>query len=143
MNNISSWTILIYANGNNELEPEMWKARLDAEKAGSNRDVNVLMQLGREDRQMVYILRPEDIIPAASKQWTGVRRYYIKKEKSILLDEMGNINMAHPKNLYYFLKWGIEHYPAHHYLVILGGHAFQEPSFKTYMPSFFFSSKTV
>lgn len=26
------WTILIYANGNNELEPEIWESKLDAEK---------------------------------------------------------------------------------------------------------------
>jgi hypothetical protein len=119
------WTLLIYANGNNELEPEMWQAKLDAEKTGSSHDVDAIMQIGREDRQLIRILRPMDILPDASERWVGVRRYYIKKNQSDLINDLGSINMAHPRSLYDFIKWGTENYPARHYMLILGGHALQ------------------
>jgi hypothetical protein len=119
------WTLLIYANGNNELEPEMWQAKLDAEKAGSGHNVNVIMQIGRENRQLIRILRPMDMLPDADERWVGARRYYIKKNQSDFINDLGNINMAHPRSLYDFIKWGMENYPARHYMLILGGHALQ------------------
>lgn len=120
-----NWTILIYANGNNELEPEMWQAKFDAEKTGSDLNVNVVMLIGRESRQLTSVLRPTGIIPDTGEQWTGVKRYYIKKNHSDLIGDLGSINMAHPGTLYDFIRWGMENYPARHYILILGGHALQ------------------
>lgn len=74
-----NWTVLIYLNGNNDLEPEMWQAKLAAEKIGSNHEVNVLIQIGRENQQLSKIIRPVDVLPVADEKWTGVRRYYVKK----------------------------------------------------------------
>lgn len=119
------WTLLIYANGNNELEPEMWQAKLDAEKTGSSHNVNVIMQIGRENRQLISILRPMDMLPDADERWVGARRYYIKKNQSDLINDLGKINMAHPRSLYDFIKWGMDNYPARRYMLILGGHALQ------------------
>jgi hypothetical protein len=119
------WTLLIYANGNNELEPEMWQAKLDAEKTGSSQDVNVVMQIGRENRHLARILRPLDLLPDAGERWVGARRYYIRKNRSDLIDDLGSINMAHPRSLYDFVTWGMENYPARRHLLILGGHALQ------------------
>ena len=118
------WTLLI-TNGNNELEPEMWPAKLDAEKASSSHNVNVIMQIGRENRQFIRILRPMDMLPDADERWVGARRYYIKKNQSDFINDLGNINMAYPWSLYDFIKWGMENYPARHYMLILGGHALQ------------------
>ena len=119
------WTLLIYANGNNELEPEMWQAKLDAEKTGSSHNVNVIMQIGRENRQLIRILRPMDVLPDADERWVGTRRYYIKNKQSDLIDDLGMINMAHPRSLYDFVKWGMQNYPARRCMLILGGHALQ------------------
>ena len=38
--NSKEWTVLIYANGINELEPDIWKSKIDAEKSGSGENVN-------------------------------------------------------------------------------------------------------
>jgi hypothetical protein len=65
------------------------------------------------------------MLPDADERWVGTRRYYIKKNQSDLIDDLGNINMAHPRSLYDFIKWGTENYPARHYMLILGGHALQ------------------
>lgn len=119
------WTILIYANGNNELQPEMWQAKTDAERIGSSAKVHVVIQISREKNELVTILRPYDSLPQSSVKWIGARRYYLTSGKSVLIKDLGRINMADPVTLYDFIKWGISCYPAKHYLLLLGGHGYQ------------------
>lgn len=119
---IKDFTTLIYADGNNELEPEMWKSKIDAEKVGSSDNVNIVIQIARENMELVKIMRPSDSLIKSSENWTGVRRYYILKSESALIKDLGTINMAEPHNLYNFIKWGIENYPSKHYMLILSGH---------------------
>ena len=119
------WTILVYANGSNDLELEMHKARLDLATVGSDNKHNILLQIARGDRELAQILRPSDYIPPTKESWEGVRRYYIRKYKSVLLDELDQANMANPRELLKFVEWGMENYPAEHYIVILAGHGFQ------------------
>lgn len=116
------WTILIYADGNNEFEPEMYQNLLDCEKAGSNEYVDIVMQLGRENRKLAKLMRPSDKIPDDCNPWTGVRRYYVLKNSHELIEDIGKINMADPKSLYRFIKWGVKNYPSKHYMLVLGGH---------------------
>lgn len=123
-NSIKDWTVLIYADGNNELEPEIWKSKLAAEKTGSSDNINVIMQIGRESSELVKIIRPFDSIPEEDEHWTGVRRYYIQNSESILISDLGKINMADPHNLYNFIIWGIKTYPSKHFMLILAGHGF-------------------
>lgn len=118
------WTILIYANGNNELEPEMHQAMLNAEKVGSNHDVNVVIQLGRAKYELVKIIR-QDATPKADGSWSGVRRYFVAKGSSTLVGNLKRANMANPKQLYDFIRWGMRFYPANKYMLILGGHGYQ------------------
>ncbi len=119
------WTILIYANGNNELQPEIWRVKTDAEKVGSNENVNVVMQISREKNELISIIRPYETIPQVGVKWIGARRYFVTNDKSTLIKDLGRINMANPVTLYDFIKWGISGYPAKHYLLTLGGHGYQ------------------
>ena len=125
MTKIAKWTIMIYANGNNDLEPEMWQARLSAEKVCAGDDVKVVMQIGREENNLVTMLRPRQVAHLASEHWTGVRRYLLADGEAILLGDLGQKNMAAPRCLYEFVKETILLFPAEHYIVILGGHGYQ------------------
>lgn len=118
------WTIFIYANGNNELEPAMHQAMLNVEKVGSNTDVNVVIQLGRAKYELVKLIR-QDIDPKSNDSWSGVRRYLVVKGGSTLVGNLKKVNMADPKNLYDFIKWGMRLYPANKYMLILSGHGYQ------------------
>jgi len=120
--NEKEWSILIYANGNNEMEPEMYRAMKALEKGGSNSNVSVVLQIGRSDRELAKIMRPLERIPPNDDYWTGVRRYYVEENNMNLIEEMGKINMADPNNLYDFIKWGFTEYRAKHYMLILSGH---------------------
>lgn len=119
-----NWTILIYANGNNDLEPEMRQAMLNAEKVGSSPDVNVVIQLGRAESELVKIIRPTTTSKTAGG-WSGVRRYFVATGSSTLVGNLKRVNMADPKTLYDFIIWGMNSYPADRYMLILGGHGYQ------------------
>jgi hypothetical protein len=119
---LKDWTILNYANGNNEYEPEMYKALNDSASAGSDESVNIVMQIGRIEREVAKIIRPFEDFKNDDEMWTGVRRYHIREHKPEFLEDLGKINMADPKSLYEFITWGIENYPAKHFMLILGGH---------------------
>lgn len=116
------WTILIYANGNNEYEPEMYNTFKDLEEIPIIPEINIIIQLARENPTIARLIRQDLNIPER-ESWVGVRRYEVFKGKSRLLKNLGQINMADPKNLLRFLNWGIENYPAQKYIVILGGHS--------------------
>lgn len=121
-NALKEWTILNYANGNNEYEPEMYRALKDSEMAECNEKINIVMEIGRIDREVVRIIRPSEKIMDDYEMWTGVRRYVVNHNKSELIEDLGSVNMADPKSLYDFIIWGIKNYPAKHYALILGGH---------------------
>jgi hypothetical protein len=118
-----NWTILIYSDGNNELAPEMWAAKIKAEKIGSSDKINIIMQIGSESQFLVKIIRPSFDFQNGDFL-TGVRRYYIEKPKSLLIEDLKKTNMAHPHTLYNFIFWGIKSYPSDHLMVILSGHGF-------------------
>jgi len=122
---MKNWTVLIYANGNNEMQPEMWQAKQAVQRIGSNQDVNVVVQISQIEDQLVRIIRPFYNSPDRSANWVGARRIYLIHGVSILLQDLGKINMADPAWLYDFIKWGMANYSAKHYVLILSGHAFQ------------------
>lgn len=117
------WTILIYANGNNDLEPEMRRAMLDAERVGSSSTVHVVMQIGRAEYKLLKLMR-QDITSEGIDRWSGVRRYFVRKGDSELIVDLKTVNMADPKELYEFIRWGMCSYPAKKYMLILGGHTY-------------------
>ena len=71
---IKKWTVLIYANGNNEFEPEMYQLLMDLMKMPANEQINIVVLLGRAEREMVKILRPGESFSNNQEIWAGVRR---------------------------------------------------------------------
>ncbi len=116
--------MLIYANGNNDLEPEIWESKINIETSGTDDKVCVIIQIGRISRKLVEIVRPKALIPPEREEWAGVRRYEVKDNDSVLISDLGNINMADPKVLHDFIKWGFRSYPSKRRLLIVGGHGF-------------------
>lgn len=129
---VKRWTVLIYANGNCDLEPEISSSLLDMEGVGAGENVNVLVQMARAPVQLVEKFRPGAAgIRGAGGDWNGVRRYQLPAAPSLpggddfsseLLVDLGLLNMADPQTLEDFICWGIENYPARHYMLVLAGH---------------------
>lgn len=122
---MKDWTLLIYANGNNDLEPEMWQSVLNLVNVESISDINVVIQVGRADQRLVKLLRKNSFYRNDDDSWTGVRRYLLEDNQLKLVGNLKKLNMADPKKLYDFIKWGMKAYPAKRYMLILGGHGYQ------------------
>ena len=115
------WTILIYANGSNELESEIWKSKLNLEKECDGKNVNIVMQISRAPQEIIKIIRN---VNKEEEIWSGTKRYLLKDSQSTLIEDLGKINMASHKTLYSFIEWGINNYPAKKYMLIISGHGF-------------------
>lgn len=113
--------ILFYANGNNDLQPEINVAvnRLMVTKWITN--ITVVVQWASAPLRMVKLLRPNYNADTRS-HWTGVRRYVLKGTNAHFLEDLGSVNMAEPGTLKEFIRWGVTNFPADHYMLILAGH---------------------
>lgn len=123
----TEWTFLIYTNGNNELEPEIWKSFNEINNVNVfSSTMNVIVQISREEKHIIELLRPLDYIDNNEDEyWCGTRRYKLNNGSSEFLGDLGRINMADPKNVYEFILWGTKNYPAKRYALSLGGHIYE------------------
>jgi hypothetical protein len=117
------WTVLAYLDGDNDLE---WGAAHNVEEletVGSTSQVDIVAQLDRGTN--------------SSLTWDGCRCGQIEPNTDDIknanglvqpmasLDSaasMGQVNMGDPTQLTKFIEWGVQNYPANHYLLILYDH---------------------
>ena len=105
-----SWTVLIYANGNNDLDENIYREFELLKDAEFSEDINVVVQLSR--------------LPKQTDNQCGICRYIIKDKEARLIKNIGRTSMADSAVLLDFLIWGNEYYPSEHLVVILSGHGF-------------------
>lgn len=118
-NNRKKWAVLIYANGNNELEPEIYNRIRSLQGEIGGEGIYIVIQLARMSVQILKLLRPQ---LRTYKGWTGVRRMILKEGENVEIEELGRVNMADPYTLHSFITWGVTHYPAENVMLILSGH---------------------
>jgi hypothetical protein len=109
----ATWTIMLYVDGDNNLEFWAWDILGMVESVGSSGEVNIIAQIDPYDdctgtyryhvtdteEGTVYPLYPDDIVQSMSEQ-----------------------NMSDPAVLTDFVNWSATHYPAEHYLLVLSDH---------------------
>lgn len=126
INVIKEWTIMLYANGSNELEPETWQIFQDIEENIEDlKNTNIVLQMSRESISNLEILRPINLNYKENEKWKYTRRYIYDSDHFELIEKLGNINMADSKYLYEFILWASTHYPAKRYMLAFGGHVYQ------------------
>lgn len=125
------WTVLLYLDGNNSLYGPAYEAMKSLEKLGSNRDVNLVVELGANPGEKSHGGLTQIMLDAAmaGKKVETVKRYLVAKDasdsdtiQSPELQDLGKQDMGDPKVVSDFLKWGIQSYPAEHYAVVLFNH---------------------
>jgi len=111
------WTVLVYLDGDNNLEGAAIDDINEMEQVGSTDMVNIILQV---DRASGY--------DTSNGDWTTCRRYRVAQDAnnsqigSTMISDLGEVNMADPTVLSTFLTWGVQNYPADHYLVVLWDH---------------------
>jgi len=114
---VKDWTLLVYLNGNNNLD------------SFGNINIEQMEKIGSTDRINV-------VVQWASIANNKVERLYIKKSKdpsqvtSPVVEDLGHVDMGDYRSVIDFVKWGAEHYPAQHYMVDIWDHGSGWHSFK-------------
>jgi hypothetical protein len=125
------WTVLFYMDGNNNLFGPMYDAMKGLESVGSNKDVNLVVELGGDPGDKGHGGIMEQIMAQAykDKKVDTVRRYHVKKDytehpeiKSPVIKDLGKQDMGDPKVISDFIEWGIKNFPAEHYAVVFFDH---------------------
>ncbi|MBI3817521.1 MAG: helix-hairpin-helix domain-containing protein [Planctomycetes bacterium] len=132
------WTVMVYLNAANNLEPFGVKDMNEMEQIGSTGDVNVVVECARyHGKQAVkpnsqYLTNPYSDFSGAFyfglDNSPGTRRYYILKDqdkarlRSVLVENVGETDAGRPEPLAEFGKWTAENFPAEHYMLVIWNH---------------------
>jgi hypothetical protein len=117
----ANWTIMVYLDGDNDLEEYAINDFLEISSSGSDENINIVVQF---DRNNYYDTRYGD--------WTECNRFYITKgmtpERKNAINDWGDgkggreVNMGEPYTLKDFINWAKTNYPAKKYALILWNH---------------------
>lgn len=115
------WTIMVFINGKNNLELAGLLNMNQMEMVGSNKDINIVVEMGRMNGQAEG---DTDL----DGNWTGVRRYLVKKDSdtehinSQIVYQQASYDMGDYRQVVNFVKWTKRAYPAQRYALILWDH---------------------
>ena len=115
------WTVIMYLNGSNELAIEMENTFKQLCKINKS-NVNIVIQLSKAPIDLVRTIRQDD--SSYAEDWTGTRIYSIINGNLEIVQSNEYINMADYRNLYDFIKWAANKFPAKRYMVSISGHGF-------------------
>lgn len=104
------WTMLLFLNGNNNLNIFGRLNLLDMEKVGSTDQINIVTQW-------------------ADIQYRKTQRLYVTKSSdptritSPVIEDLGpNVDMGDWRTLSEFIKWGVANYPAKRFFIVVWDH---------------------
>lgn len=114
--NPAKWTFMVYIDSDDSsLEEQAISDFIEMAAAGSNEDVNIVMQF---DRSPEYDTSYGD--------WTDCRRFLITDGLTPAdgneLMNLGEANMGDPATLVDFAEWAASNYPAEKYALIISSH---------------------
>lgn len=103
------WTFLLFLNGNNNLDTYGAYNINQMEQVGSTDQLNMVVQwasLRAGDTKRLYVTKDSDVL----------------KVNSQVVQAMGKVDMGDYHQLIDFVKWGVENYPAKHYMIAVWNH---------------------
>lgn len=122
--NKKKWNVLVYMDGDCNLEGSMVRDVIRTEKGLKDDDLNVMVLMDR--------IAGGCSEPDASNDWTGAKLFKLRKSphdpnnaylmSSPCLKDYGEVNMGDPKTLEEFIVYCSTNYPAEHTLLIPSNH---------------------
>ncbi len=117
------WTILVFLNGNNNLDSYGKEDVNEMEKVGSTDRVNVVVQwasYGTRKTKRLKVIKDSNVSTVTSP----------------ILQDMGQVDMGSVEELVNFVKWGKENFPAKKYFVDVWNHGNGWQKSLTGLPAF-------
>ncbi len=106
---VKEWTVMVFINGKNDLEPFGLQDINEMERVGSNAGLNIVVELGQmsTNRMQRYLVtRDSDTARVSSR----------------LLGDASGIDMGDPAAVREFVLWAERRFPARKYMLILWDH---------------------
>jgi hypothetical protein len=109
----ATWTVMVYLDGDNNLEYNAWDDLSEMESIGSSNEINIVTQL-----DLYY-------------SYSGTYRYYVTGVAQgvsyplytdDIVQTLPEQNMADPATLTAFVNWATLNYPAEKYLLVIWNH---------------------
>ena len=107
---VKEWTMLVYINGHNDLAQYGRQNIREMEQVGSSPDVNVVVQWAEHYQRYTHRLY-------VSRSHTPGN-----KPTSSIVQSLPRQDMGIAKTLTDFVQWGVDHYPAKHYFIVVWNH---------------------
>jgi hypothetical protein len=111
----AEWTIMIFLNGDNNLEPFGLQDFREMARVGSTAQVNIVVQF---DRSGAW--------GTTTPQWEQTLRFRVEKHMEPLpaqaVEDIGEANMGDGRVLADFVSWARQRYPAHRHLLVIWNH---------------------
>ena len=111
----AEWTIMIYLDGDNDLETEAIVDFMEMSEVGSTDDVNIVVQF---DRISGY--------DGSYGGWTGCERFLVTQgmtpEVANSFESLGEVNMGSSQTLIDFGNMAVQSFPANRYALVLWDH---------------------
>lgn len=112
----AEWTIMVYLNADNNLEPDGIADFLEMAAASySSGKINVIVQM---DRSSSY--------DATNENWTTCKRFKLANGMTPTaanqISDLGEVDMGSPATLVSFATWAIQNYPANRYSLVMWDH---------------------
>ncbi|TIU90215.1 MAG: hypothetical protein E5V74_05175 [Mesorhizobium sp.] len=121
------WTIMVFLNADNNLEPFGLKDFREMAKVGSDDNVNIVVQFDRNGG-----------FATTSPQWQGCYRFKVQKggdyAPAQAVASLGDTNMGSGTTLRSFVDWAMEQYPARKYMLAIWNHGQGWRHFRTVRP---------
>jgi hypothetical protein len=114
------WTVMVFVNAKNDLESAGLLNLNMMEMIGSDKNVNIVAELGR--------MKGQERDNVTDGDWTGSRRIFVKKDADMekivspVVMATAKVDMGDYKRAVDFVKWAKKKYPAEKYLLILWDH---------------------
>lgn len=116
----AEWTIMLYLDGDCNLEADAITDFLEVSSIGSTPEVNLVVQLDR------WHSSGDPADDTRYGDWTGCERFFVTQgmapELSNSYESLGEVNMGDPQTLVDFGNRAIHDFPAHKYALCLWDH---------------------
>lgn len=112
----AQWTVMVFVNGDNNLESAALDDLMEMEVVGSTDDVQVVVQMDRAEGYS-----------AADGDWTTARRYLVgaARQRGIqtrYLEDLGEVDSGDWRTMAELVEWSAEHFPAERYAFVMWNH---------------------
>ena len=111
----AKWTVMVYLNGDNNLEPYAISDFLEMAAIGSTDKVHIAVQFDRSGKY-----------DQKAAKWSQTLRFHIDRGSRAIpaeaLVDIGEANMGDGATLQQFVEWAREKFPAQHYMLIIWDH---------------------